>query len=283
MPSATLLGQALLSGIFIGGLYALLGLGLSLSWAYLNLINLAHFALAFLGAYLTYQLAGVVGLPIIVAFLIVTPVFFGIGVVMQMLFERFAVDKFASLLVTFGIAIIVQSAIQWFWTADFRKLELEYGTASFQVGSLFVPLVEGLMFLVAVGLSLGTWAFLRFTSAGKALRASAENPQIAAAFGVDHYRLALLLSGAATAFAAVAGGFIAMSYTLSPAQIFAWIGVVFAVVILGGLGNPLGALGAGVAVGVSESLTMAITAPSWAPFVSFTLLILMVVLRPDRI
>jgi branched-chain amino acid transport system permease protein len=283
MPSATLLGQALLSGIFIGGLYALLGLGLSLSWAYLNLINLAHFALAFLGAYLTYQLAGVVGLPIIVAFLIVTPVFFGIGVVMQMLFERFAVDKFASLLVTFGIAIIVQCAIQWFWTADFRKLELEYGTASFQVGSLFVPLVEGLMFLVAVGLSLGTWAFLRFTSAGKALRASAENPQIAAAFGVDHYRLALLLSGAATAFAAVAGGFIAMSYTLSPAQIFAWIGVVFAVVILGGLGNPLGALGAGVAVGVSESLTMAITAPSWAPFVSFTLLLLMVVLRPDRI
>ncbi len=283
MPSATLLGQSLLSGIFIGGLYALLGLGLSLSWAYLNLINLAHFALAFLGAYLMYQLAGVAGLPIVVAFLIVVPAFFVLGVAMQMLFERFAVDKFASLLVTFGIAIVIESAIQWFWTADFRKLEFEYGTTSLQVGTLFVPVVEALMFLVAATLSLCTWAFLRFTPAGKALRASAENPEIAAAFGVDHYRLALLLSGAAAAFAAVAGGFIAMSYTLSPSQIFEWIGVVFAVVILGGLGNPLGVLAAGLAIGVSEALTMAVTAPSWAPCVSFTLLILVLVLRPDRI
>jgi branched-chain amino acid transport system permease protein len=283
MPSATLLGQSLLSGIFIGGLYALLGLGLSLSWGYLNLINLAHFALAFLGAYLTYQLAGVAGLPIVVAVLIVVPAFFVLGVAMQMLFERFAVGKFASLLVTFGIAIIVESAIQWFWTADLRKFQFEYGTASLQLGSLFIPVVEALMFMVAATLSICTWAFLRFTLMGKAMRASAENPEIAAAFGVDHRRLAMLLSGAAAALAGVAGAFIAMSYTLSPSQMFAWIGVVFAVVILGGLGNPLGVLAAGLVIGVSESLTMAVTSPSWAPFVSFTLLILVLVFRRDRI
>jgi branched-chain amino acid transport system permease protein len=283
MLSATLLGQSLLSGIFIGGLYALLGLGLSLSWRYLNLINLAYFALAFLGAYLTYQLSGVAGLPIMVAFLIIVPAFFLAGVAMQMLFERFAVGELASLLLTFGIAIIVESAIQWFWTADLRKLQFEYATVSLQLGSLFVPVIEALMFLVAATLSLCTWAFLRFTPIGKALRASAENPAIAAAFGVDHYRLALVLSGAAAAFSAVAGVFIAMSYTLSPSQIFSWIGVVFAVVILGGLGNPLGLLAAGLVIGVSESLTMAVTAPSWAPFVSFTLLVLMLLLRPGRI
>src|ERR1019366_3442547 len=110
MPSATLLGQSLLSGIFIGGLYALLGLGVSLSWGYLNLIN---------------QLAGVAGLPIVVAVLIVVPAFFVVGVAMQMLFERFAVDKFASLLVTFGLAILIESTIQWFWTADLRKFQFE--------------------------------------------------------------------------------------------------------------------------------------------------------------
>jgi branched-chain amino acid transport system permease protein len=283
MPSATLLGQSLLSGIFIGGLYALLGLGVSLSWGYLNLINLAHFALAFLGAYLIYQLAGVAGLPIVVAVLIVVPAFFVVGVAMQMLFERFAVDKFASLLVTFGIAIIIESTIQWFWTADLRKFQFEYGTASLQLGSLFIPVVEALMFMVAATLSICTWAFLRFTPVGKAMRASAENPEIAAAFGVDHRRLAMLLSGAAAAMAGVAGAFIAMSYTLSPSQMFAWIGVVFAVVILGGLGNPLGVLAAGLVIGVSESLTMAVTSPSWAPFVSFTLLILVLVFRRDRI
>lgn len=283
MLSPTLLGQSLLSGLFIGGLYALLGLGLSLSWGYLKLINLAHFALAFLGAYLTYQLAGVAELPIVVAVLVIVPLFFGIGIVMQMLFARFAVGQFASLLVTFGIAIIVESAIQWFWTADLRKLQFEHGTASVQIGSLFVPVIEALMFLVAGILAFCTWGILRFTFVGKALRASAENPEIAEAFGVDHRRLALLLSGAAAALAGVAGAFIAMSYTLSPSQIFAWIGVVFAVVILGGLGNPLGVLAAGIVIGVSESLTMAVTAPSWAPFVSFTLLIIVLVLRPGRI
>lgn len=283
MPSATLLGQSLLSGILIGGLYALLGLGLSLSWGYLRLINLAHFALAFLGAYLVFQLAGVVGLPVIAAVLIVVPAFFVLGVAMQLLFARFAVGEFASLLVTFGIAIIVESAIQWFWTADLRKFQFESGTVSLQVGSLFVPVVETIMFLVAAALSIGTWAFLRFTPVGKALRASAENPDIAAAFGVDHRRLALVLSGFAAALAAVAGAFIAVAYTLSPAQMFAWMGVVFAVVILGGLGNPLGVLAAGLVIGVSESLTMAVTAPTWAPLVSFTLLILVLVLRPDRI
>jgi len=283
MPSATLLGQSLLSGIFIGGLYALLGLGLSLSWGYLKLINLAHFALAFLGAYLVYQLAGVAGLPIVAAVLIVVPAFFVLGVAMQMLFSRFAVGEFASLLVTFGMAIIVEAAIQWFWTADLRKFQFEFGTTSLQFGTLFVPVIEALMFLVAVTLSLATWAFLRFTVVGKALRASAENPDIAAAFGVDHHRLALLLSGTAAAFAGVAGAFIAMSYTLSPSQMFAWMGVVFAVVILGGLGNPLGVLAAGLVIGVSESLTMAVTAPTWAPLVSFTILILVLVLKPDRI
>src|SRR3990172_3213123 len=157
MPSATLLGQSLLSGIFIGGLYALLGLGLSLSWGYLKLINLAHFALAFLGAYLAYQLAGVA------AVLIVVPAFFALGVAMQMLFARFAVGEFASLLVTFGITVIVEAAIQWFWTADLRKFQFEFGTTSLQLGSLFIPVVEALMLLVAAGLSLLTWAFLRFT------------------------------------------------------------------------------------------------------------------------
>lgn len=283
MPSATLLGQSLLSGIFIGGLYGLLGLGLSLSWGYLRLINLAHFALAFLGAYLTYQLAGVAGLHILVAVLIIVPAFFVLGVAMQLLFARFAVSEFGSLLLTFGMTVIIESAIQWFWTADMRKLQFEQGSASLQVGALFVPLIEALMFAVAVLLAIATWGWLRFTYVGKAMRASAENPDMAAAFGVDHRRLALLLSGVAAACAGVAGTFLALIYTLSPAQIFAWMGVVFAVVILGGLGNPLGVLAAGLVIGVSESLTMALIAPTWAPLVSFALLILVLVLRPGRI
>ena len=283
MPSLTLLGQSLLSGVLIGGLYGLLGLGLSLSWGLLRLINLAHFALVFLGAYLTYHLAGAFGISPFLAPLVIVPVFFVLGAALQAAFTRFGVNELASLLVTFGITVVIESVIQWVWTADFRRLESPYATASFRVGPLFLPVTELVMLLVAAALSLATWAWLRFTWVGKAVRASAEDPDIAAAFGVDHRRLALLLSGVGAAYAGVAGTFVALIYTLAPAQIYAWIGVVFAVVILGGLGNPLGPVVAGVGIGISEAITMAVTAPSWAPLVSFALLILVLLLRPDRV
>jgi branched-chain amino acid transport system permease protein len=148
---------------------------------------------------------------------------------------------------------------------------------------LFIPVAEAVTLVVSTVLSLGIWAWLRFTYVGKALRASAEDPHIAAAFGVDHRRLALLLSGVSAACAGIAGGAIALMHTLAPGQIYSWLGVVFAVVILGGLGNPIGPLLAGLVVGISEAITMAVIAPAWAPLVSFTLLILILLLRPDRV
>ena len=283
MPSATLLGQSLLSGIFIGALYGLLGLGLSLSWGYLRLINLAHFALAFLGAYLTYQFVEVAKLHPLVAIALILPGFFVLGVAMQALFRRFQVNEFGSLLVTFGIAVVIESLIQGVWTADFRRLQWHGAPGSLRVGPLFVPVMELILVAVAAALSLGTWAWLRFTYMGKAMRASAENPDIAGAFGVDHRFLSFTLSGVSAAYAGVAGGFIALISTLFPAQIFTWMGVVFSVVILGGLGSPLGVLAAGMTIGISEALTMAVAEPAWAPLVSFTLLIAVLLLRPGRI
>jgi branched-chain amino acid transport system permease protein len=283
VPSFTLLAQSILSGIFLGGLYGLLGLGLSLSWGLLRLINLAHFALAFLGAYLTYTLASGLGLHPLLTLALIAPAFFGLGVLLQACFTRFGVTEFGSLLVTFGLTVVIESLIQWTWTADFRRLETAYGAASWRVGGLYVPPAELLALLTAIGLAVLTWAGLSFTWVGKGLRACAEDAQMAAAFGVNHRRLAFLLSGLGAAYAGVAGCFVALVYTLAPGQMYAWIGVVFAVVIIGGLGNPLGPLVAGIVIGVSEALTMALTAPAWAPLVSFGLLLLVLVLRPDRI
>ena len=282
MPSATLLGQSVVSGLLAGGLYGLLALGLSLSWGLLRLVNIAHFALALLGAYLTYQLAQVLHMAPWVAVAVIVPTFFALGVALHVVFTRFRVTEFTSLLVTFGLAVILESLIQWFWTADYRRYETPYTSASLRIGPLFVPVLELLACLTATVLALATWAWLRFTYVGKALRASAEDPAIAAAFGVNHRRHAFLLSGVAAAYAAVAGAFIALISTLAPTQIWTWLGVVFAVVIIGGLGNPVGALLAGFLIGVSESVTMAVAAPAWAPLVSFSILILVLVLRPER-
>ena len=280
-PSTSLLAQSVLSGIFVGALYGLLGLGLSLSWGLLRLINLAHFAFAFLAAYLCYQLATLGMDPLLTLFIIV-PLFFAIGAGLHAVMTRFEITPFNSLLVTFGLTGIVEALIQSIWTADFRKLESSYGEHRFKVAGLYVPVPELITLLLAVTLSLAVWAVLRYTDLGKALRASAEDAAVAAAFGINQRRNALLLAGTCAALASVAGVCLALSFTLAPSQIYAWIGVVFAAVMLGGLGRALAPLLAGIVIGVSEALTMAVTAPSWAPLVSFTLLIAILLLRPGR-
>jgi len=282
LPSATLLGQSVLSGVFAGALYGLLGLGLTLSWGLLRQINLAHFALVFLGAYLTYQLSSVAGVDPLLTLALVAPAFFVLGALLHWLLARFKVSPLNTLLVTFGFTVIIESLIQWIWSADFRRLESHYAGVKWKLGALFVPLPELLTLAIAAGLALSIWAMLRFTDLGRAMRATAEDAPIAAAFGVNGKLLALLLSGLCAALAAVAGACLALSHTLAPSQIYAWIGVVFAVVMIGGLGNPLGPLVAGIAIGVAEALTMAVSSPAWAPLVSFSLLIAVLLIRPDR-
>lgn len=280
MPSLTLLGQALVSGLLAGGLYGLLGLGLSLSWGLLRLVNLAHFALAFLGAYLTFQLCNVMHLSIATAIALILPVFFLFGVALHALFRRFGVNEFGSLLVTFGVAVIIESAIQVIWTADFRRFESPWSSSSFKVGALYVPMLELLAFVTAGVLAALTWAWLTRTYVGKGLRASAEDAQMAAAFGVDHARQSYILSGLCSMYAGVAGVFVALISTLAPAQIWAWLGVVFAVVIVGRLGNPVGALLAGMLIGASEGVAMAVISPAWAPMIAFSVLIAILLWQP---
>lgn len=282
MPSFTLLAQSILSGIFIGALYGLLGLGLSLGWGLLRLINLAHFGFAFLGAYACYQLTETVRMDPLLTLALILPALFVLGMALHALMTRFALTTFASLLLTFGMTGIIEALIQWYWTADYRKLESHYADIKFSLGPLFVPLPEFITLLLALAFSFGIWALLRYTDLGKALRAAAEDAPIAAAFGVNEKMIRIVLAGICAALAGVAGVCLALTFSLAPSQIYAWIGVVFAAVILGGLGSALGPLVAGIVIGVSEALTMAITAPSWAPMVSFMLLIAILLLRPGR-
>jgi branched-chain amino acid transport system permease protein len=282
VPSATLLGQSVLSGIFIGSLYGLLGLGLSLSWGMLRQVNLAHFALAFLGGYVTYQLAAVAKVDPFVSLAITAPAFFALGTALHWFLSRFKVTLLNTLLVTFGFTSIIEAGIQWYWTADFHRMESTYAAVRWKVGPLFISLTDVVTLGFALALALGTWAVLRFTDLGKAMRATTEDAPIAAAFGVNEKLLGYLVSGFAASVAAVAGLCLALNHTLAPVQIYAWMGVVFAAVMMGGVGSPVGALAAGIVIGVSEALTMAVTAPTWAPLVSFSLLIAILLFRPAR-
>jgi branched-chain amino acid transport system permease protein len=281
-PSFTLLAQSALSGLFIGSLYGLLGLGVGLSWGLLHIINLAHFGFAFLAAYLCYQMASVGGMDPLLTLAVIVPLFFLLGVAVQWLLARFAVTPLNSLLATFGLTAIIEAGIQAGWTADFRKLESVYAGQKFRVGELFVPVPELITLSFALVLSFGIWAAMRYTDLGRAMRALAEDAPVAAAFGINRRAHALVLAGICGSLAGVAGVCLALSFTLTPSQIYAWVGVVFAAVMLGGLGSALGPLAAGIIIGVSEAVTMAFASPSWAPIVSFTLLIALLLLRPGR-
>ena len=282
-PSFNLLAQSILSGIFIGGLYGLIGLGLGLTWGLLRQINLAHFGLVFLSAYLSYHMASVWGVDPLLTLLIIPPLFFGVGVGMQWVLARFEISPFNSLLVTFGITVMIESLVQGVWTADFRRLESAYNSQKFVVGTLYVPVPELITLVLSVVISVAIWAAMRYTDLGKALRAMAEDGPIAAAFGINQKGLALVLAGVCASLAAVAGICLALTFALTPSQIFAWVGVVFAAVMLGGLGSALGPLVAGIIIGVSEAVTMAVAAPSWAPIVSFSLLIVMLLFKPGKV
>ena len=229
----------MLSGIFIGALYGLLGLGLSLSWGLLRQINLAHFALAFLG--------GVSRLPALARAL--DPLADArwsscrcsslIGMAMQWVFARFRVSPFNSLLVTFGLTVIIEAMHPG---ASGRRTSASSSrrtaTAKFKVGAFYVPVPELMTLVVARRLALAIWACMRYTDLGRALRATAEDGPMAAAFGMNEKRAGAGARRRLRGFRRRRRRVHRAHATRSaPSQIYAWIGVVFAAVMLGGLGG----------------------------------------------
>jgi branched-chain amino acid transport system permease protein len=279
-----LLVQGIVTGVLIGGLYALMSLGLSLSWGALKIINLAHFSFILLSAYLVYQLAIGFGLDPLLMSVVVVPVFFGLGALMQFFFQWADLDEFKSLIVTFGVFIILQSMIQTIWSADFRRIGSDlniYEGGSIGIGEINLPYPVLLAFVVAVAIGVIMSLVLSRTYFGKAVRAVAQDAEMAQAFGIDPRRVAVLLSGLATAFSALAGVFIAIGQALYPGLAVSWFGIVFPVVILGGLGNTIGALTAGVIVGVAAGVASVVWGPISAPLVTFVILILALLFRPQ--
>jgi branched-chain amino acid transport system permease protein len=276
------IAQAALTGALIGGLYALMATGLSVTWGVLRVINLAHFAMILLGAYLTYQLATSTGLDPILTVLITGPVLFVVGAAVQWAYDRLHVAEFTSLLVSFGLLIIAIQAVTLIWSADFLRMPGDvnpYATESWTVGRFVFPVttVLGLALVLVAALHL----VLRRTFAGRGMRAIAQDRAVAAAFGVDHQRLSLVLGGVAGASAAAAGMVFALTNALSPTAAYEWFGIVFAVVILGGIGQVVGTFAAGVAVGVVSAVVSAAWSPATAPIVLFSAIVLALVLRPQ--
>jgi branched-chain amino acid transport system permease protein len=275
--------QAAFAGILVGGLYALMAIGLSLTWGMLKVINLAHFGLILLSAYLTYALTTEFAVDPLLTLGVTAPVMFALAAALQWGFQRFRVGEFNSLLISFGVLIMLVQAISNVWTADFRRLTAEqnqYGTGAVAVGPLVFPMPTLLAFAAALVIVGMLHLALTRTFIGRAIRAFAEDPPIAAAFGIDHRRIGILLSGAAGVTAAVAGTLFAIGGSMTPSTALEWIGLVFAIVILGGIGNVVGTLAAGALVGAVDGLVTVLWSPSAGPLVVFSLVVIALLFRP---
>ena len=279
-----LLAQGIVSGVLVGGLYALMSIGISLSWGALKIINLAHFSFILLSAYVVYQLTVTFEIDPFLMILIVVPLFFLVGALVQVFFHLAKVDEFKSLIVSFGLFIIFQSVMQTIWSADFRRIGPglnPYETESFFVGNIAFPIPQLAAFVVAMLIAGGMWVVFTRTYFGKAVRAVAQDSEMARAFGVDPRRVAVILSGLSTAFSALAGVFIAVGQTMFPELAVGWFGIVFPIVILGGLGNSIGTLTAGVIIGVAAGVSTVLWGPLAAPLVTFLILIAALLFRPE--
>jgi branched-chain amino acid transport system permease protein len=273
--------QVVISGLLLGGVYALFAAGMNMIFGVLRVINLAHGELMMLGAYTTFWLFALANVNPLLSIPVSALVMFSLGAVIERtLIERVVGQPLlSSLLLTFGLSTLFMGIALSLWTANFRSVP--YLTGSVNVFGLNLSQTRLVAFAVAVTVTGLTFGFLRFTTFGKAIRATAQNAEVAQVCGINVGRVRLVTFALGSAMAAVAGSLIAMIFTISPEMGRMFLGRAFAIVVLGGLGSFVGAFIGALALGVVETLAAYFTDTQLAEGVSYAVLVLVLLLRPS--
>lgn len=276
--------QAIVSGLLLGGVYALLSVGLNLIFGVVRVINFAHGDLMMLGMYLTFFLYSYFRIdPYLASFLLVAPALFLIGMAVQRLLIKPLQSASALMLIfsTFGLSIALQNLALMGFKADYRTILTPFSTATFSLGGVSISVPRLIAFCLALVLLTSIYLVLRYTLVGKALRAVAENRVVTQLMGVRVQRLNLLAFGLGSAITGVAGALILPFSYVFPSIGGTYTLVAFVVVVLGGLGNMAGAFLGGLAIGLVESLGGTYIAPSLKEAIYFVIFIIMLLVRPQ--
>jgi len=279
----TLLAQVLINGVLLGGLYAVMALGLALVWGVLNIVNLAHGAFIMLGAYLAWHLYTYLGIDPFLGLPLTAIVMFCVGYALQRGLLNLVVraPMFNTLLITFGLEVVLTYLAQLAFSADFRTINPPYAGSSVALGSLVVPLARLMAFAVAVVLTVGMWLFLLHTRLGRAIRATAQNLVAARLYGVAPRHLYAVTFGIGIGLAGAAGGLYGTVSQINPYIGATLTAKCFAISIIGGLDNPLGVLVGGLVLGIIESLTVLYIGATFGDVASFGVLVLVLIVRPS--
>jgi branched-chain amino acid transport system permease protein len=272
--------QVVISGLLLGGVYALFAAGMNMIFGVLRVINLAHGELMMLGAYTTFWLFALANVNPLLSIPVSALVMFSLGAVIERtMIERVVRQPLlSSLLLTFGLSTLFMGTALTLWTANFRSVP--YLTGSVNVFGINLSQSRLVAFAIALAITGLTYGFLRFTTFGKAIRATAQNAEVAQVCGINVGRVRLVTFALGSAMAAVAGSLIAMIFTIGPEMGRMFIGRAFAIVVLGGLGSFVGAFLGALVLGVVETLAAFFTDTQIAEGVSYAVLVLVLLLRP---
>ena len=281
IPAPLLFGQLLL-GLINGAFYAMLSLGLAVIFGLLNIINFAHGAQFMMGAFAAWMLLEWLGLGYWWALLLV-PIIIGFtGVVIERLFisQLYKLDHLYGLLLTFGLGLIIEGVFR----NEFGSSGLPYRippelAGAWDLGFMFMPVYRGWVVVASLVVCLATWLLIEKTRLGAYLRAATENAPLVQAFGVNVPRMVTLTYGAGVALAAIGGVLAAPIYSVNPQMGTNLIIVVFAVVVIGGMGSILGSIVTGFGLGVVEGLTKVFW-PEASATVIFVIMAIVLLARP---
>jgi branched-chain amino acid transport system permease protein len=273
----------LVMGIMLGGLYALIAMGLSMIFGVMRLINLAHGDFVILGSYIAYALVTFLGMDPIISLVICIPVMFGIGFLVQkyLMGKAFGISGEAPLIIAFGVSLIIQNTNQIMWTPLSRGITTTYSMASFHLGPLQFPLSYLLDFIAAVIVMLALREFLKRTYLGRAITAASQNKRAAYLMGINTNLVYGFAFAIAMISAAIAGVFMGMTFPFTPLSGTQFLIIAFGVVIIGGLGSMFGTFLGGLILGVAQTMAGFFLGPATQMLVIYVIVLIILAVRPQ--
>jgi branched-subunit amino acid ABC-type transport system permease component len=281
--------ETAVNGLLIGGVYGLAALGLSLIWGVMKVVNLAHGVFIMLGAYLGYGMYHVLGLHPLFSMFLAIPIGAGVGIILYRYFINRILEvatheleqEMMCLLFTFGISMIIYGAALNVWGSDLRGVPTLMPTIF--LGSIAIPSSRLIAFISALVLGGLLYLFLKKTFIGKAIRAVTQNRDYVMLDGIDPVKIFQISFSIGLSYALMAGVVMSLIYPVTPIMGVYYLLKCFTVVVLGGLGNPIGAFLGGLILGLAESYTSLFASYALSPAVAFITLILILIFRPGGI
>jgi branched-chain amino acid transport system permease protein len=275
--------QALILGLMIGGVYALLASGLTLIFGVMDVINVAQGALIILSAFMTWALWKEMGIDPLLGALITTPAMFVIGWVIYRLTIQWISGRPAStsVLLTFALALVLEGIMGLVWSTTYHSSTPGYVDESFRAGGFYFPKAQLFGCAIAIGVLAALYMMLTRTWLGRAIRAVSENVSSARLVGVNARKVAALTFAIGVATTGAGGSIASVLYPFLPGSHYQWIARLLGIIVLGGMGSLPGAAIGALALGVAETMTVTYISPAWATAVPYIFVIIVLLVRPQ--